>query len=172
MTMPPLPCAHPEAKRRMRGACWSCYQKHRRQTMPMATCHPQRKEHARGLCQACHRAQGLTPRARCHPDRLQHDKASGFCARCYAMTPDVKARRQALRRAKKYGLTEEEATSLLSEQGNTCAICTAPNPTHIDHDHNDGHVRGWLCHHCNSGLGFFRDNAGLLVKAVSYLQER
>jgi len=44
------------------------------------------------------------------------------------------------------------------------------NPWAIDHDHEKGHFRGWLCHKCNMGIGHFNDNVDLLHKAVTYLK--
>lgn len=40
----------------------------------------------------------------------------------------------------------------------------------IDHDHLTGKFRGLLCGHCNKGLGHFRDNPELLIKAARYIQ--
>ncbi len=39
----------------------------------------------------------------------------------------------------------------------------------LDHDHDKGTFRGWVCHHCNVGLGAFRDNLTRLKKAVIYM---
>jgi hypothetical protein len=39
----------------------------------------------------------------------------------------------------------------------------------IDHCHSTGDVRGLLCHSCNVGLGFFRDNPKFLESAATYL---
>lgn len=39
----------------------------------------------------------------------------------------------------------------------------------IDHNHQTGKVRGLLCHHCNVGLGHFKDNIELLNSALDYL---
>jgi|SRR5882672_1879170 len=84
-------------------------------------------------------------------------------------------------RLRAYGLTEETFARLLKRQGGGCAICGAKEPGpkdwHIDHDH-ECHgktrgcrrcVRGLLCHACNTGLGSFRDNWTILLKAAGYL---
>ena len=39
----------------------------------------------------------------------------------------------------------------------------------LDHCHDSLSFRGWLCHHCNVGLGGFSDNLTRLKKAVIYL---
>jgi len=41
----------------------------------------------------------------------------------------------------------------------------------LDHSHETGLFRGWLCNSCNSGLGQFGDNIELLQKAIDYLSK-
>jgi len=38
-------------------------------------------------------------------------------------------------------------------------------------DHSSAGVRGMLCHHCNTGLGHFRDDPELLLRAIMYLKQ-
>jgi hypothetical protein len=38
-------------------------------------------------------------------------------------------------------------------------------------DHSAAGVRGMLCHHCNTGLGHFRDDPALLRRAIEYLAQ-
>ena len=40
----------------------------------------------------------------------------------------------------------------------------------LDHCHETETFRGWLCHHCNTGLGAFNDDLARLKKAVDYLE--
>jgi len=82
-----------------------------------------------------------------------------------------------------YGISLEEYERLLNEQGRRCRICRTDDPGTqrrncskppsfaVDHDHRTGKVRGLLCERCNRGLGQFRDNAGILKAAISYLTE-
>lgn len=53
-----------------------------------------------------------------------------------------------------------------------CAICGAAEKLVLDHCHDKGHVRGVLCNHCNSMLGFARDDQHTLQCAIKYLDER
>jgi hypothetical protein len=80
---------------------------------------------------------------------------------------------------KKYDLTLEEYNKLFEEQNGRCYICLSTESHRtktryklvVDHCHTTGKVRGLLCHHCNVGLGHFKDNTDLLKKAIEYLNE-
>jgi len=75
---------------------------------------------------------------------------------------------------RKYKITGAEYTRMLQEQGCICLICgkTGKKMLAVDHDHKTNKVRGLLCSKCNLGLGAFNDNAELLLKAITYLNER
>jgi hypothetical protein len=75
---------------------------------------------------------------------------------------------------KKYGLTIEEYVKLHDAQDGRCAICNTKEKDlnkrmHIDHNHMTGAVRGLLCHHCNTGIGLFKENIDVMKKAMEYL---
>ena len=89
----------------------------------------------------------------------------------------------------RYGLSWEQYTALLTAQDNKCAICHAETPGparhnwYVDHDHaccpftgqSYGRacgkcVRGLLCQHCNSALGYARDNVETLKSMIAYLE--
>lgn len=67
----------------------------------------------------------------------------------------------------------DQQDALFVSQGSACAICRTPTPTgrgwHVDHCHTTQKVRGVLCHHCNTGLGMFRDSPTALAAAITYL---
>lgn len=68
-----------------------------------------------------------------------------------------------------------KATKLKTQK--TCAICEKDfsnfelKQIHVDHDHNSGKIRDLLCSSCNQGLGNFKDDQGILEKALKYLQK-
>ena len=41
----------------------------------------------------------------------------------------------------------------------------------LDHNHDTGEFRGWLCNKCNSALGWLDDDLDNLKRAVKYLEE-
>lgn len=41
----------------------------------------------------------------------------------------------------------------------------------VDHCHNTGNFRGWLCRNCNSGIGKLGDTESGLLRALMYLQK-
>lgn len=58
-----------------------------------------------------------------------------------------------------------------------CPICkkaSIPGVTAnlvIDHDHDTGNARAWICDSCNTGLGTFKDNINFLKEAIKYLKK-
>lgn len=69
----------------------------------------------------------------------------------------------------RYGITTDQVESMFSEQKGACALCGLPlKKFHIDHNHNNGIVRGLLCHRCNIRLGGW-DDLVWREKAARYL---
>lgn len=93
---------------------------------------------------------------------------------------NVEHREDARARSKKhsklrYGLSPGDYDRLFAEQGGRCAICGKHQTEFkkrlfIDHDHETGVVRGLLCIKCNGMLGYAKDNMGILLNAVEYLE--
>ena len=56
--------------------------------------------------------------------------------------------------------------------GTPCDCCGKPVTRNwqLDHDHETGELRGWLCKMCNTGLGNLGDTLESLNKAVAYLK--
>ena len=74
--------------------------------------------------------------------------------------------------ASKYGIPYSEVVALRDK--GECDICGSDGSNyklglHIDHCHETNKVRGLLCHGCNTGLGAFKEDLNLLIKAKEYL---
>lgn len=94
--------------------------------------------------------------------------------------PEWAKQRDISRNAKTMGLSLEERYAMYAEQNGRCAICkvegarfgegTRSTTLALDHDHKTGEIRHLLCIKCNRGLGLFRDDAALLIRAAEYLK--
>lgn len=75
-------------------------------------------------------------------------------------------------KAKLYGISVDDIEAQGSLQEWRCGICRKDisYKPFVDHDHETGEFRGLLCHHCNVGIGFFKNSPYLLRQAIMYLQ--
>jgi hypothetical protein len=71
-----------------------------------------------------------------------------------------------------YGITVQEYDAMLARQGGVCKLCKRkPERTLcVDHCHVTGKVRGLLCGHCNSMLGFAKDDPSILEEGAKFLR--
>jgi hypothetical protein len=111
--------------------------------------------------------------------RVAHPELYRTCAlRDYHANPEpaLKRKRDQVHGA---GATEHLLTQI-QKQKNACAVCRkefvrVPTPCHdrpcLDHNHETGQWRGALCHACNVGIGFFKENREALQRAIAYLKE-
>lgn len=67
-----------------------------------------------------------------------------------------------------YSLTSDEAEFVILNRVGPCEICGKDAKRHLDHDHETGLVRGFLCSGCNRALGYL-ENDEWVTKARSYL---
>lgn len=71
-----------------------------------------------------------------------------------------------------YEITPQDVRDLLVVQNFQCAICLDPigeETCRMDHNHQTTQRRGLLCHHCNVGIGHFREDVEILKRAITYL---
>lgn len=78
---------------------------------------------------------------------------------------------RARRFARLYGIPVEKVFAL--EDPEFCHICgldlgEEKRPC-LDHDHDTGKLRGWLCNRCNAGLAMYDDDPIRIVQAAQYL---
>jgi len=70
---------------------------------------------------------------------------------------------------KKFGKTLDDYDA---ETVNGCQICGAQPEKErlcLDHDHETGEFRGWLCRSCNAAIGLFGEDVNRVVAAAAYL---
>jgi len=74
---------------------------------------------------------------------------------------------------KQFGITLNDYNVLFEYQGGLCAVCRKPEvqgrSLSVDHCHTTLEIRGLLCRNCNLGIGHFKDDWNLLIKAACYL---
>ena len=51
-----------------------------------------------------------------------------------------------------------------------CAICHREMPLRLDHNHETGKFRGYICNDCNLGLGKLGDTAEMIRRVLAYLE--
>jgi hypothetical protein len=51
-----------------------------------------------------------------------------------------------------------------------CAICHREMPLCLDHDHETGKFRGYICRDCNMGLGKLGDTVEMIRRVLAYLE--
>lgn len=129
-----------------------------------AACHPNKPNHGHGLCRSCYNIKWYAK------NKDKSKRASDLWR-----TNNRQRAKKTLRKSRLktwYGLTEEDYSNLLAKQDGVCAICKNESlmSLSVDHNHTTGKVRGLLCGMCNTGLGYFRDNAESLKNAALYLK--
>jgi hypothetical protein len=80
-------------------------------------------------------------------------------------------RRRHLKR--EYGWTPEKYNAELIKQHGLCALCGKPplldEVLRVDHNHDTGDTRGLIHQHCNSLLGFAKEDTSILLAAIAYI---
>jgi hypothetical protein len=71
-------------------------------------------------------------------------------------------------------ITLAERHAMFEAQDGCCAICRTPEGEgrlHVDHHHESGRIRALLCHGCNKGIGFLKENPAVIRAAADYVEE-
>ena len=141
------------------------------------------------LCKKCNTVKSVTE---FHKSKRHMNGIKNECAKCtneYLRKHYIKnksrynQRSQEAHYLRKYNLKYSEYLDLCEKVNYQCEICfksgepaksgrgkkSINNVLVVDHDHNTGQVRGILCQDCNRGLGLFKDNAKVLIKASEYV---
>jgi hypothetical protein len=113
--------------------------------------------------------------------RKNRDRINEERKQRYWSDPEYRERQLAPRRGRcqrdtqlkvHYGISLEEYRAMETAQAFVCAICSQPaeDTLCVDHCHSTSKVRGLLCRKCNTGLGCFKDDPELMIKAMAYLE--
>ncbi|MYC74971.1 hypothetical protein F4X10_04255 [Candidatus Poribacteria bacterium] len=57
-----------------------------------------------------------------------------------------------------------------------CIVCDSTiiveknRDVNLDHNHETGEIRGWICNRCNTGIGNLRENPSILERAIRWLK--
>jgi hypothetical protein len=74
--------------------------------------------------------------------------------------------------ARNYGLSPEEYWDLVDGRGEVCPLCKREDPLwNLDHCHDTGAVRGFICNYCNLGLGLFGHSPTVLRMAADHIEK-
>jgi hypothetical protein len=108
---------------------------------------------------------------RCTPCKIKAQKISNH--KSYVNNPHEHKHRNLKHR---FGISLAEFNGIFERQRGCCKICKTHQSElrrglSVDHCHKTGRVRGLLCHHCNSLLGFSVDNIETLESAIKYLKD-
>ncbi len=141
----------------------------KKKTHPCTTCDGICTCHDRKVCDRCY----ILKDRRTEFDRNQTDSKGRHtyrpsCIDCRATIDGVSmsaTEKKRMRKTKPNGIW-------------TCPICrklyiveNMRAPPRMDHDHQTGKGRGWICDSCNTGLGRFKDDISILETAIEYLGE-
>lgn len=131
-----------------------------------------RKDGLYPKCKECHALWRAANSGRINADKRKRYAAdpAKYLSYCAKSRPS----QESLRLQRQYGITLDDYNDLLSRQGGVCAICQMAalgrKKLSVDHCHATGRVRGLLCQKCNVSIGMVGDDAGLLRRAIEYLQ--
>jgi hypothetical protein len=101
-----------------------------------------------------------------YPRKDTTDKRDGRCKVCTSEASKI-----VYQHRKKYGHTMPEFCECCGKPPSTSGKGPGIKRLCVDHDHETGEFRGWLCFDCNQSIGKLGDNLEGLLKAVAYLKK-
>lgn len=119
----------------------------------------------RKRCAKCNRVKGL---------HLFYKRGEHQTGKCKSCKKDEDTSQAQLKGAiKKYGLSVDDFQALLDYDDGCCWICGGKSTRRlaVDHNHENGNVRGLLCMRCNGILARWKDDPEIALKAFTYLKQ-
>jgi len=122
----------------------------------------------------CTKCKVRQPVSKFYKNKATKDGLCSWCSACKAKyqreNPEVSRKSNKKSKLKqKYGLTIARKQEMYANQNGKCLLCDKLKTYEdmvVDHDHQLGYVRGLLCRHCNTSLGWFENRKG---KILSYI---
>lgn len=77
-------------------------------------------------------------------------------------------------RSKKKGIDSYQKSLYKRPKTLQCPICldnVNGSYARLDHSHQTGNVRGWLCDNCNTAIGKLKENVDVLQRAIDWLSK-
>lgn len=145
-------------------------------------------------CSRCGETEPLSNFGRCSRKKNGHKSACKECLRLAENTRDRTRRNEYAKKWRaakgqehqhkaqvryRYGVTDDWYDTTLAAQGGLCAACGEPETEtrlgvvrllSVDHNHQTGEVRGFLCNSCNRTIGYAREDATRLAACAAYLR--
>jgi len=121
------------------------------------------------ICNVCHKLLNTKKFAKNQNAKGDRSVRRPSCTKCRKIIDGVKVKNK----TKKEWLLNKPHKVLF-----TCPVCektTVPGVTSkvvLDHNHENGKVRDWICDSCNTGLGRFKDDPKILKRGIEYLEEK
>ena len=112
----------------------------------------------------CSKCKTIRPLDMFPPDRRRRSGLASDCHVCRRVTT----------RIHRLGLDPAVAATQYPDDG-ACEICGVEPPNHglhLDHDHETGAFRGWLCRSCNTAVGLAGDDPARLRAMADYLDRK
>lgn len=105
------------------------------------------------------------------PDQFQHMVSGEIKRKCNTCRRDQSSLLRELKKIHAYPTHDYECPICLRTMDEISANGQKRLQNWVlDHCHDTQTFRGWLCHHCNTGLGAFKDSLERIEKAVMYLK--
>jgi len=152
------------------GACKDCENKKRKRR---AERNGRKRKY--GVAKVCSVCKKLLPVTNFVKSGSNRDGWQNLCKRC-------KHERDASSIMKRnFDIVLSDYNKLLEQQDGLCAICRNPETRKhqfgtvkrlaVDHNHDNGKVRGLLCSACNTSLGLIKESQKTLSNMIDYLRK-
>jgi len=120
------------------------------------------------ICNVCHKLKKTTDFAKNQNAKNNRSVRRPTCKDCRVKMEGVGiSRTDKLKWLKKKPANEPFECPICKKR----TIAGVTSKVVLEHNHHTGKVGGWICDSCNTGLGRFKDDIGLLKSAIEFLKK-